>query len=62
MSSLFWLELGFLAGLTGVAGASLTVCACCRRPNQDLVATLTVLHDPVPNHMISFSQVHKVLL
>lgn len=42
MSSLFWLELGLVAGLVGVAGASLTLCSCCRRGGTSLSSLLSV--------------------
>ncbi|KAK9846577.1 hypothetical protein WJX81_006958 [Elliptochloris bilobata] len=41
VSSLFWLELGLVAGLTGVAGASLTLCTRCRRHEHSTVETLS---------------------
>jgi len=42
VSSLFWLELGLVAGLVGVAGASLTLCSCCRRGGTSLSSLLSV--------------------
>ena len=48
ISSLFWLELGFVAGLTGVVGSSMTLFACCRRRDNNIAATLSVRPRPTP--------------